>query len=222
MNTIQTPVELLLASASPRRRQIINLLGLSYTVAVASDGEEEAEARYRGPNEQLAVWLAKHKAAAALKLPEAAGRLVITADTTVLLENEILGKPRDVEQAFELLRALRGRWHHVITGVVVCTVREGKTVMQSASCATPVLMRNYSDREIAEYVATGDPMDKAGAYGIQNPAFQPTERIDGCYFNVVGLPICTVIDLLAEFGVYPSRKHLRADTDCPWSEKCLI
>jgi predicted house-cleaning NTP pyrophosphatase (Maf/HAM1 superfamily) len=110
----------------------------------------------------------------------------------------------------------------VITGVVVCAVREGKTVMQSASCATPVLMRNYSDREIAEYVATGDPMDKAGAYGIQNPAFQPTERIDGCYFNVVGLPICTVIDLLAEFGVYPSRKHLRADTDCPWSEKCLI
>jgi predicted house-cleaning NTP pyrophosphatase (Maf/HAM1 superfamily) len=83
-------------------------------------------------------------------------------------------------------------------------------------------MRNYSDSEIAAYIATGDPLDKAGAYGIQHPAFQPTERIDGCYFNVVGLPVCTVTDLLAEFDVYPARQHIREDTDCPWSEKCLI
>lgn len=222
MNTRETPVELLLASTSPRRRQIINLLGLPCVVAVASDGEDEAQERYSGPAENLATWLAKHKASVALKLPEAVGRLVITADTTVLLESEVLGKPRDKEHAFELLQALRGRWHHVVTGVVVCTEREGKTVMHSASCVTPVLMRNYSDAEIAAYIASGDPMDKAGAYGIQNPAFQPTERIDGCYFNVVGLPICTVTDLLAEFGVYPSRRHIREDTVCPWSEKCLI
>lgn len=218
----ETPVELLLASGSPRRRQIINLLGLPYISAVVSDDEEEAEARYRGPNEQLALWLAKHKAATALKLPEAVGRLVITADTTVLLENEVLGKPRDGEHAFELLRTLRGRWHHVITGLVVCTARAGKTLMYSASCVTPVLMRNYSDEEITGYIATGDPMDKAGAYGIQNPTFQPTERIDGCYLNVVGLPVCTLVDLLAEFGVYPARRHARTDTACPWSEKCLI
>ena len=222
MDTLQTSIELLLASASPRRRQLINILDFPVIVAVASDGEEEAERRYQGPVENLARWLAKHKAAAALKLPEAAGRLVITADTTVILENEALGKPRDKAHAFELLRALRGRWHHVITGVVVCTEREGRTVMHSDSCITPVLMRNYSDKEIATYIAGGDPMDKAGAYGIQNPAFQPTERIDGCYLNVVGLPICTVIDLLAEFGVYPARQRVREDTDCPWSEKCLI
>lgn len=219
---LKTPVELLLASSSPRRRQIVSLLGLPCITAIASDDEEEAEKRYRGPNENLAQWLAKHKASVALKLPEAVGRLVITADTTVLLENEVVSKPRDKAHALELLQALRGRWHHVVTGVVVSAEIEGKTVMHSASCVTPVLMRNYSDAEIAAYIASGDPMDKAGAYGIQNPAFQPTESIDGCYFNVVGLPICTVAELLAEFSVYPSRQHMREHTNCPWSEKCLI
>lgn len=213
---------LLLASASPRRRQISSLLGLPCSFVIVSDDEEEARERYQGPVENMGQWLAKHKAAAALKLPEAAGRLVVTADTTVILENEELGKPRDEGHACELLRALRGRWHHVITGVVVCTRNEGKTTLHSASCVTPVLMRNYSDAEIAAYVASGDPMDKAGAYGIQHTSFQPTECIDGCYFNVVGLPICTLTDLLAEFGVYPELRHISRDTACPWSEKCLI
>ncbi len=222
MNNLKTPVELLLASASPRRRQIVSLLGIPCVTAVASDGEEDAEKRYRGVPENLAQWLAKHKAAEALKLPEAAGRLVITADTTVLLENEILGKPRDKAHARRLLKALRGRWHHVVTGVVACARIDGKTVMHSATCVTPVLMREYSDAEIAVYLASGDSMDKAGAYGIQNPAFQPTKSIDGCYLNVVGLPICTLIDLLAEFHVYPARQQFRADSGCPWSEKCLI
>ncbi len=222
MNNLKTPVELLLASSSPRRRQIVNLLGIPCVTAVASDDEDAAEKRYRGVPENLAQWLAKYKAGIALKLPEAAGRLVVTADTTVLLENDILGKPRDKAHALKLLRTLRGRWHHVITGVVVCATVDGQTLMHSASCVTPVLMRDYSDAEIQNYIATGDPMDKAGAYGIQHPAFQPTERIDGCYLNVVGLPVCTLIDLLAEFRVYPARQQFRADTDCPWSEKCLI
>ncbi|MEO7022281.1 MAG: Maf family protein [Ktedonobacteraceae bacterium] len=213
---------LLLASASPRRRQISNLLGLPCRFVVVSDDEEEAQERYRGSVENMAQWLAKHKAAAALKLPEAADHLIITADTTVILGSEALGKPRDKAHALALLQALRGRWHHVITGLVVCTQVEGKTVMQSTSCVTPVLMRNYSDAEIAAYIASGDPMDKAGAYGIQHPTFQPTERIDGCYFNVVGLPVCTLTDLLAEFGVYPARQHMRTDSKCPWSEKCLL
>jgi MAF protein len=222
MNTIKTPVELLLASSSPRRRQIVSLLGIPCVTAVASDDEEAAQARYPGVPENLAEWLAKYKASIALKLPEAAGRLVVTADTTVLLENEILGKPRDKAHALELLLALRGRWHHVITGVVVCATIDGQTVMHSASCATPVLMRSYSDAEIQTYIATGDSLDKAGAYGIQHPTFQPTELIDGCYLNVVGLPVCILVDLLAEFNVYPARQQFRADTACPWSEKCLI
>lgn len=222
MSTLNTPIELLLASSSPRRRKLVSLLGFPCINAVASDDEEEAERRYRGLPENLAQWLAKHKAAVALKLPEAAGRLVVTADTTVLLENEILGKPRDKAHAQKLLQSLRGRWHHVITAVVVSATIDGQTVMRSASCVTPVLMRAYSDAEIASYIAGGDPMDKAGGYGIQNPAFQPTERIDGCYLNVVGLPLCTLVDLLAEFRVYPDRQQFRAETVCPWSEKCLI
>ncbi|HEY0757546.1 MAG TPA: Maf family protein [Ktedonobacteraceae bacterium] len=222
MNNLKTPVELLLASSSPRRRQIINLLGLPYVTAVASEEEEAAEKRYSGVPENLALWLAKHKAGVALKLPEAAGRLVVTADTTVLLDNEVLGKPRDKAHAQQLLRALRGRWHHVITSVVVCATLDGQTVMHSASCATPVLMRNYSHSEISKYIATGDPLDKAGAYGIQHASFQPTEQIDGCYLNVVGLPVCILVDLLAEFSVYPVRAQARADEGCPWSEKCLI
>lgn len=215
---------LLLASQSPRRRQIINMLGLPVITAVVSDGEDEAEKRFQGHNEDLALWLAKHKAAVALKLPEAAGKFIITADTTVLLNDEILGKPRDKQHAFELLDKLRGRTHHVITGVVVSTRdNQGLTVMHSASCITPVLMRNYSDAEIALYIASGDPMDKAGAYGIQHPAFQPTAKIDGCYFNVVGLPFCTLIELLAEFNVYPAKRPpLHGAEDCPWSERCLI
>lgn len=222
MDALKTPVELLLASTSPRRKQIITLFGLPYRVAAASDDEEEAQKRYSGPTEDTALWLAKHKAAAAMKLPEASGRLIITADTTVLLGNEILGKPRDKEHAVELLKALRNRWHHVITGMVVCTHYEGKTLMQSASCVTPVLMRNYSDAEITAYVATGDSMDKAGGYGIQNATFQPTRQIDGCYFNVVGMPLCTLTELMAEFGVYPVRQSVHGNAACPWSEKCLL
>ncbi len=222
MDTAHSSSELLLASASPRRRQFISMLGLPYVVAVASDDEEEAEKRYRGTAEGMVEWLAKHKAANALKLPEARGRLVITADTTVLLDSVCLGKPRDEAHAFELLSALRGRWHHVMTGVVVATQREGQTVMRSTSLVTPVLMRNYSDEEIAAYIATGDPMDKAGSYGIQHPTFQPTERLDGCYLNIVGLPLCALIELLAEFNVYPISQPRSGVGRCPWSSICEI
>ncbi|SRR6266566_4544538 len=220
-----TPLPLLLASASPRRRQILQLLDLPNTVCALSIDEDAAQERFRGPAEEMAPWLAKHKAAAALKLPEAVGRLVITADTTVLLYGEILGKPQDEAHAHALLRALRGRWHHVVTGIAVSQNIDGKHKIQAASCITPVLMRNYNEAEIDAYIASSDPMDKAGAYGIQHPAFQPTERIDGCYFNVVGLPLCVLVDLLAEFNVYPvlaRQGQGEQGMACPWSEKCSI
>jgi septum formation protein len=212
---------LLLASASPRRRQILTRLGLPFIARPAPVDEDAAQAHYRGPIEGLAEWLAKHKAAAALTMPEAADRLVITADTTVLLNDVVLGKPRNQVHARELLLALRGRLHYVVTGVAVSGLVDGKFQMRSASCITPVRMRAYSEAEIAAYIATGDPMDKAGAYGIQHPSFQPTARIDGCYLNVVGLPLCVLVDLLAEFNVYPTVPP-RSTTACPWSEKCRI
>ncbi len=221
--TAQVVHPLLLASTSPRRRQLIQLLGLEYSVCAASDDEEAMQQKYQGPLEELAQWLAKHKAAAALKLPEAKGCTVIAADTTVLLDEQVLGKPRDKSHARELLLALRGRWHYVVTGIAVSGYLNGRRAMLSSSCITPVLMRNYSMPEIKAYIATGDPLDKAGAYGIQHPSFQPTEHIDGCYFNVVGLPICTLVDLLAEFRIYPTRRGPNVEIGpCPWSEQCQI
>src|SRR6266699_3473513 len=143
-----TSLPLLLASTSPRRRKIIELLGLPFSVSVPPADEDTAQERFRGSVDEMAPWLAKHKAAAALKLPEAVGRLVITADTTVLLYGEILGKPQDEAHAHALLRALRGRWHHVVTGIAVSQNIDGKHKIQAASCITPVLMRNYNEAEI--------------------------------------------------------------------------
>jgi septum formation protein len=220
-----TSPSLLLASASPRRRQVLQLLGLPFTVAALQVDEDAEQQRFQGPSDELAQWLAKHKAAAALKLPEADGRLVITADTTVLLDGQILGKPKDEAHARALLLSLRGRWHHVVTGIAVSNKVDGKHRIQAASCITPVLMRAYSKAEIDAYIASADPMDKAGAYGIQNPAFQPTARIDGCYLNVVGLPLCVLVELLADFDVYPSiaiQRQVNRESACPWSEKCRI
>lgn len=195
---------LLLASASPRRRQIISHLGLPFTVAVAPGDEDKAQEQYQGSIDGLAQWTSTHKALMMLTLPEAAGSLIITADTTVLLNDQVLGKPRDAAHARELLLTLRGRWHRVTTGVTVSTLIDGQITTRGKSCTTPVLMRTYSEEEIDAYIATGDPMDKAGAYGIQHPQFQPTEQIDGCYLNVVGLPLCVLVDLLAAFGVQPA------------------
>ena len=213
---------LLLASASPRRRQLLSLLGLPYEVTTSPVDEDALQAQFHGPNEQLAQWLAEQKASGIHTLPETDGRLVITADTTVLLDDSILGKPRDVAHARELLLSLRNRWHRVITGVTVSQTIAGKLQMHSANCTTPVLMRPYSEAEVMAYIATGDPLDKAGSYGIQHPSFQPTDRIQGCYLNVVGLPLCTLVNLLAEFDVYPIYPATkgREGTRCPWSEKC--
>lgn len=214
-----TTLPLLLASASPRRRQILSLLGLPYTMCVSPVDEDALQERYQGPIEGLAQWLAERKAIEALTLAEAAEHLVITADTTVLLDAKVLGKPRDRDHARELLLSLRNRWHRVVTGVAVSRLCNGKREIYSASCTTPVLMRPYSKEEVAAYIATGDPLDKAGAYGIQHPDFQPTERINGCYLNVVGLPLCTLVDLLARFDVQPAEEG-RTGAGCRWSVRC--
>lgn len=212
---------LILASASPRRRQIVALLDLPYSVTVSPIDEDAISATYDGPNEGLARWLAVEKARGIL--PHAADQIVITADTTVLLDGASLGKPRDAAHARELLLSLRDRWHRVVTGVAVSAIVDGEPLIHSASCTTPVLMRPYSEEEIAAYIASGDPMDKAGAYGIQHPGFQPTACIDGCYLNVVGLPLCTLVNLLAEFGVHPATPRLTpSGSACPWSPHCLI
>jgi len=197
------------------------MLNIPFTVVVAPTDEDAIQANYQGPIEGLAQWTAAHKALMTLTLPDTTNRLIITADTTVLFNGQVLNKPRDKAHARELLLSLRGHWHQVVTGIVVSTMIDSKLHLRSKSCTTPVLMRNYSEEEVDAYIATGDPLDKAGAYGIQHLHFQPTERINGCYLNVVGLPLRALVDLLAEFNVYPATSGIK-NTVCPWSEKCLI
>ncbi|HET9922465.1 MAG TPA: Maf family protein [Ktedonobacteraceae bacterium] len=217
---MENKLPLVLASASPRRRQMLGLLGLTYKTCVAPVEEEALEARYAGPVDGLAQWLAEQKALAAYTLPGIDGQLVIASDTTVILEENVLGKPHDEEEARKMLLALRDRQHYVITGVAISKMEHDMLMVRSERCITPVYMRPYSEEEIDAYIATGDPLDKAGAYGIQNKLFQPVRRIDGCYLNVVGLPLCVLVDLLAEFGVYPVvHPH---DSPCPWSPRCRV
>ena len=211
---------LVLASASPRRRQLLSRLGLPFTTCVAPVEEEALEERYIGPVDGLAQWLAEQKALATHTLPAIDGHIVITADTTVILGEEVLGKPRSPAHARELLLALRACKHYVVTGVTVSKMEHEKLKVRSERCVTPVIMRPYTEQEIADYIATGDPLDKAGAYGIQSATFQPVKRVEDCYLNVVGLPPCVLVDLLAEFEVYPVvHPHV---SPCPWSTKCKI
>lgn len=186
---------LTLASASPRRRELLQLLGIEYGVAVS--GVDETPGEGEDAPERLAESLALRKARAV-----AAGRssgLVLGADTVVALDGVVYGKPADAAEAAATLRTLRGRTHTVVTGVAVVDAATGAA--SSAHDATRVTMREYSDAEIAAYVASGNPLDKAGAYAAQDAAFRPAAAIEGCRTNVIGLPLCRVRSMLRERGV---------------------
>ena len=126
---------------------------------------------------------------------------VIAADTTVADGKDILGKPADDQEAFEMLARLRGHTHQVYTAVAVLRIADNTLLLDS--CATDVPMRNYSQAEIAAYVATGDPLDKAGAYAIQHAGFHPAKALEGCYANVMGLPLCHLTRQLRRLHVVP-------------------
>lgn len=141
--------------------------------------------------------------------------LVLAADTTVVLDGAILNKPADEAEAVAMLRVLRGRAHRVLTGLALA---RGAAIVWRTRTETAVHMRAYTDQEIAAYVASGRPMDKAGAYGIQDREFRPVRRIGGCYTNVVGLPLCEVSRALATVD----RNHRRDDaSDADWSASDL-
>jgi septum formation protein len=196
---------LILASASPRRRELLAQVGFTFEVRPAHIPEEPK------PGEDpiaYVVRLAREKAEAVFREAGTEGlgteglgtegladenRLaVLGADTTVVVDGVILGKPEDAEDAARMLRLLSGRTHRVITGVAVVTAERTEVAAE----VTAVKFLTLSEGEIAEYVASGEPMDKAGAYAIQGRAARWIPRVEGCYFNVVGLPIALVCELL--------------------------
>ena len=184
-------MNLILASKSPRRQQLLQQIGLDFTVRV-TDTDETMDLALPPQDEVARVSAAK--AAAVACDPE---DVVIAADTIVVVDGKILGKPTSSGNAVEMLRLLSGRAHRVMTGL---TVRKGDRVISHTEI-TELHFRKLSDAEISAYVATGDPLDKAGAYGIQGMAGAFVEGICGDYFNVMGLPICALTLLLRQFGV---------------------
>ena len=182
---------LVLASGSPRRRQLLEMLGIPVEVRPSHVPEIPAPGE---PPRAYAERLAREKAAA---VP---GPVVLGADTTVVVEGKMLEKPADAADALRMLRRLQGRTHEVITAVALKTA--GGTLV--ATDVTAVTFRPADDDFLRAYVATGEPMDKAGAYGIQGYGAALVERIEGDFFGVMGLPVRLVLDLLARAG-YPYR-----------------
>jgi septum formation protein len=188
---------LVLASNSPRRKQLFALGNWNFDVVVSN--VDESQIAGETPQEYV-LRLAQAKAQAVAKKADAEN-IIIGSDTTVVDGDEILGKPIDEADAERMLKQLRGRTHQVYTAVAIYQVRDGK--MLTELCITDVPMRSYSDDEITTYIQTDDPMDKAGAYAIQHPEFNPVESMHGCYASVMGLPMCHVTRSLQKLDIHP-------------------
>lgn len=190
---MELPYKIILASNSPRRRELLGGLGIDFTVKVIDGIDESWPHDLKG--EDIPLYISKEKAAP-YKAAIANDELVITADTIVYVDGEVLGKPHDKADAVRMLKLISGRWHEVITGVTLMT----KERERSFAVTTKVKFSNLSDDEIRRYVDSGLPMDKAGAYGIQEwIGYVGVEAIEGSYFNVVGLPVQRLYRELMEF-----------------------
>lgn len=186
-------MQVILASASPRRLALLQQIGIEAKVCPA-DFDEVSGSAVQAEDVVLANAIGKCKAVVKIKgdsLP------VIAADTVVVAEGVILGKPQNEEDAVEMLKQLSGKTHKVMTGIAVSYAGE----MLVEVCETEVVFRELTDEEIKKYVATGEPLDKAGAYGIQGMGAVLVEKINGCYNNVVGLPLTRLQLILAKLGV---------------------
>ncbi|CAG0926916.1 dTTP/UTP pyrophosphatase [Thermoflexales bacterium] len=190
---------LLLASASPRRRELIKLLGLSVETTSADIDEvplpnEQAADMARRLSREKALAVARH-----VRVPPSPGFIILASDTVVSLAGEPLGKPRDAAEARSMLGRLRGRTHQVYTAITLLDLQTDRALTDLADSDVP--MRNYSDEELEAYIASGDPFDKAGAYAIQHSGFHPVENFSQCFANVMGLPLCHVVRSLRQLGV---------------------
>jgi len=192
---------IILASASPRRRDILKKTGLKFTVD-ASRYKEELDSGLKPRS--LARFLSREKAQSVAARHRNA--VIIAADTFISFKGEVLGKPHTKGEALRMLRGLKGRVHRVITGFTIIDTKTGKKISRSAE--TKVYFRRLTMKEIESYVASGEPLDKAGGYAIQGLGSVLVRKIEGDFFNVVGLPLNMVIQSLKEFGVnVPKIKH---------------
>jgi len=217
---VKSGYRLILASNSPRRKQLFALGSWEFRVLAVEVDESlttgEAPAAY-------VTRLAQEKAWAVVDRVQP-DEIIVAADTTVADGGMILGKPADVDQAVKMLQQLRGRDHQVYTGLAV--LRAADNLFLSDFCTTNVSMREYSDQEIAAYVGSGDPMDKAGAYAIQHRGFSPARPLQGCYANVMGLPLCHLLRTLKKAGIQtqediPTKCQVNLGYDCQVFEKIL-
>ncbi len=190
--------KIILASNSPRRKELLASIGLKFEVIPDNTPEEACESL---TPEETVIYLAKFKGDNVCeKLEDNEPCLVISADTVVAVDNKILGKPKTKDEAFEMLKLLSGRHHFVYTGVYIRENNSKKSVIFYEK--TKVQFKSLDIKEIYDYINTGEPMDKAGAYGIQSLGSLFVEKIDGDYFNVVGLPVCALAkSLKKEFGI---------------------
>jgi septum formation protein len=191
---------LILASNSPRRKQLLALGGYEFKIAAAHVDETPLAMEKARP---YVLRLAETKARAVASQMDV-DCIIIGADTTVVDQNEqgieeILGKPESEQEAANMLTRLRSRTHQVLTAVAILDSRSG--MLHSEVCSTDVTMRDYTDEEMRVYIESCDPMDKAGAYAIQHAGFNPVKSLTGCYPNVVGLPLCSVARVLETFGI---------------------
>ncbi len=186
---------LILASASPRRRELLENIGLKFDIIVSSESEENIDNTL--PPKLYTSELAVLKANCVAKKLIEEGRqkgIIIAADTVVYLDEKILGKPKNKEDAYLMLKSLSGRIHSVYTGICVLRLKDG--FMVSEGVKTDVKFKDLDDEEISKYILSNEPMDKAGSYGIQGKGSLFVEKIDGDYFNVVGLPVSTLCEIL--------------------------
>lgn len=215
------PPKLILASNSPRRKQLLALTGWDFEVQPANVDENLLPAEHPG---DYVLRLAKNKARACAQMI-GGSEIILAADTTVVDADAILGKPADSAEAASMLRGLRGHTHQVYTGLAVCRSRADNLVTDL--CITDVPMRSYSDEELQAYIASGDPLDKAGAYAIQHPHFQPVENISGCFASVMGLPLCHLARSLQKLGIaskvdIPAQCQSALEYNCPVWQTVLM
>ena len=216
---------LYLASNSPRRKALLSLVGWEYTLLPLQVDEAPLS---NEDGVEYVKRIAKSKAITAASQAGVEG-VIIAADTAVIDRDtsgktQILGKPGDQNEAAEMLRGLRGHTHQVFTAISIMRTQDG-TIL-SDLCAADVPIRNYGDEEIEAYVSSGDPMDKAGAYAIQHAGFHPVERLQGCFANVMGLPLCHLARSLYQVDItpivdVPQACQAALEYDCPVFQQVL-